>query len=85
MGRGILLWLLESNSDHHSSRPLAALDSRGVLRDIIQLVVLDASLRCRHRCIAPRSRSELPQAGHQRNKQQRYCPISLHLPSGIEE
>src|SRR5664279_3763197 len=33
-----------SHSDHHSSRPLAALDSRGVLRDIVQLALFDAAL-----------------------------------------
>ena len=32
------------HSDHHPSRPLAALDSRGVLRDIVQLVLFDARL-----------------------------------------
>src|ERR1019366_1239756 len=36
-----------SHSDHHSSRPLAALDRRGVLRDIVQLVLFDAGLPCR--------------------------------------
>src|SRR5450759_4586643 len=33
-----------SHSDHHPSRPLAALDRRGVLRDIVQLVLFDAGL-----------------------------------------
>ena len=45
MGREILLWMARGpHSDHHSSRPLAALDGRVVVRDITQLVGIDAEL-----------------------------------------
>ena len=48
------------HSNHHSSRPLAALDSRGVLRDITQFVLIDAELAMWRRpsSTAPRSHSE---------------------------
>src|SRR5664279_129231 len=48
------------HSDHHSSRPLAALDRRRVLQDIVRRALLAPGLPCRDeaRFIAPRSRSE---------------------------
>jgi hypothetical protein len=43
-GRGICCGSRRPRSDYHSSRPLAALSSRRVLRDIVQLVLSDTQL-----------------------------------------